>query len=639
MEIREKYLIVYRLTLLWFFFLLFVKIIRYQKIFYLDMSNFFKDIHKMNSLEKFGFIWVKRRYQEYSDYWKSYSVAVELTDKVYEKTQLSYIHRIIEKYFNIVNDNQKEKMGIFWRYYIHRIMKSFADQYAAADFLSRITPDKSITILSFNFFAVLLKKDLKNTVKLLFLPVFYLSETHDRLFSFVLSKFKVYIHLLFRPAPSTPESIFQQTSSNAQGVDFKDYSVIYFPHQGIYYDVLFKKDHFYSNEMDSPLYKSKILHISLGEKNEDYMLENYKFYQENNIPFVDINDLDYDKKALRGSFVNLIFKLNVKICSDLYNFGLFYIFYTLLIFIRIKKKYLKFSNFKKLKLALAGYEYLFPRDLAMALTLLGVKIGASQERLIIAYFPNNYLILDYYFVANDIVKNHCQKTSRIDNYIPVGLVRVDNIYEYEKKQICDEKYDTIKKNHRLVIALDYYLPSNEIEDVNRDSAKISETRAFYCDLIRLANEFPSLFIVIKGKVLASYKSQYIFDLMEKIKQTNNLTIEMDLLKYDPYYITEKADLVIACHTSLCDELLAAGRKVIFYEISDRLKTLFDYEKLPIMVKDYEEMKYHIQNFLDEIYLSQDKIDRIKKMFFSDCYHGMVRKNIQTILENILVDQN
>ncbi len=182
------------------------------------------------------------------------------------------------------------------------------------------------------------------------------------------------------------------------------------------------------------------------------------------------------------------------------------------------------------------------------------------------------------------------------------------------------------------MALDFHLPANDIEDISRAAAKVNETRQFYKDLIQLASEFPSLYIIIKGKLANSYKSSYISDIVEEINKVDNMCIELDYVKYNPYYIGEKADLTIACHTSLCDELLAAGRKVIFYEITDRLNTLFNYENLPIIVSSYSELKKNVENFLKDIYLDERKINEIKEKFYSNCYHGNVQSNIQSVLE-------
>jgi len=113
---------------------------------------------------------------------------------------------------------------------------------------------------------------------------------------------------------------------------------------------------------------------------------------------------------------------------------------------------------------------------------------------------------------------------------------------------------------------------------------------------------------------------------------DNMCIELDYGRYNPYYIGEKADLTIACHTSLCDELLAAGRKVIIYEITDRLNTLFNYENLPIIVNGYSELKANVENFLRNIYLDEEKINTIKHKFYGNCYHGQVQTHIQSFLE-------
>jgi Leucine-rich repeat (LRR) protein len=138
--------------------------------------------------------------------------------------------------------------------------------------------------------------------------------------------------------------------------------------------------------------------------------------------------------------------------------------------------------------------------------------------------------------------------------------------------------------------------------------------------------------VIKGKEAASYRSEYIKDILEEISRIDNMCIELDYARYNPYYISEKADLTIACHTSLCDELLAAGRKVIIYEISDLLSTLFNYENLPIIVNNYSELKNNVDKCLKNVYLSEETINAIKERFYSNCYHGQIQRNIQSFLE-------
>jgi hypothetical protein len=597
------------------------------EIYYLELGNKFKDINTVNVLERRGIKWIKKGYSDFSQYDRGARLAVKFAEKIYEIVQRSFINHFIGRSL-LAKENQKEKMDIIWKYYFFKIISPFAWQYAAAEHIQQTNNYEKIIILASSSFARLLKRTLDKQIKVF---IFFDHTLLSEISQWVQSKFKKMRSA--KDESPVQNDIRYDEQFLSKKINPEDVEVVYFPHQGIFYGEMFKKDHFYNEDIKSPFHKSKILHVSLGEKNADYMSQSYKYYHEANIPFLDLYDLDYSKANLRKSFLSLLCRVNIKFFSDIYRFGFFYIVYALHVFRNINKYCLRFLRFKNLKFALIGYDYVFLHPLLMALSLLGAKICATQERFIIAFFPDNYLILDYYFVASHIIKEPCLKTSSIDHFIPVGLVRVDKIFEYEKKQVFDEKYDSIKKEKKLVMALDFFLPANDIEDISRPAAKVCETRQFYSDLILLALEFPSLHIVIKGKEADSYKSHYISDIVEKINEIDNLSIELDYGKYNPYYIGEKVDLTIACHTSLCDELLAAGRKVILYEITDRLNTLFNYENLPIIAGNYPELKRHVENFLNGIYLDEDKINEIKEKFFSNCYHGNVQANIQSVLED------
>jgi len=264
----------------------------------------------------------------------------------------------------------------------------------------------------------------------------------------------------------------------------------------------------------------------------------------------------------------------------------------------------------------------------------GVKVCANQERLIQAFYPQTYMIFDYYFVASDFIPARGLKNSYVGRCIPCGLVRVDRLFEYEKLQIPDAKYDRIKEKRKLVLALDYQVPESDYENITRTVAKVGQIRRFYGDLISLAREFPQLHIVIKGKFVETYSSSYIADLVGAIDRMENIEIETDFETYNPYFLSEKVDITIACHTSLADELMAAGRKVVLYEVSDYMGMNFDYEGLPPVVRNYEGLRRRVRDFLDGKFLDESKIGRLKE-FYSNCYHGGVGMNVRGAIEQLL----
>lgn len=635
MEFAKKSLILPKLT--WFSFLigLCLKIVKKYEICYIEISEYFsKRLWIINFFEKFGFTWIKKEYVDCSEYERGFFFAEEFADVIFKKVDNAHSINEMSKHFSIPESLQK-KMEVVWKKNISDFILLFSHQYAAAVYLINKKRYKKVTLIAFNSMASLLQDQFKSNMKVVVFPSLSFLGT-----TFEILKKKVSIkHLKNFIGRERKPSKTQNNSQkyDAKKIDVEKFKVAFFPHQGIFYGKLFVKDHFYNNNSESPLFKSNILHISLNEKKKghmQHMMNSFKYYDENKIPYIDSSDLNCSKKRHLIGYCKLLIKMKGKVLNDLYRYGIDFFIMASLAFYKINEYHFIVSRLKSLRVALAGYDILFPCELSITLALSGVKVCANQERLIQAFYPHTYLIFDYYFVAGEGVVERGLKNCHIENCLPVGLVRVDKLFEYEKKNIFDEKYDVIKKTKKLVLALDYHIPENDYDNITRTVAKVNQTRQFYNDLIRLALEFPSLYIVIKGKLPESYKSHYISDIVEKINSIENIDIELDLEKYNPYYIGEKADLTIACHTSLADELLAAGRKVIFYEISDYMEIYFDYDNLPIIVKDYKALKCHVQNFLNGIYLNADTINKLKE-FYSNCYHGKVGETIQSSLEQLI----
>ena len=86
-----------------------------------------------------------------------------------------------------------------------------------------------------------------------------------------------------RTTPKTSASIQNKTK-------WSKYQIIYFPHIGINYSHLFKKDHFYSSKTESPFSPSKILHFSLSE-DPKLIKSSIDYYNENDIPYADWSEV------------------------------------------------------------------------------------------------------------------------------------------------------------------------------------------------------------------------------------------------------------------------------------------------------------------------------------------------------------
>lgn len=624
---KKTAFVLFKMSLSSYLMSLFIrKIIRNSFFYYIEVSDYFITKKLLNKIKKEDAVWIKEEYVKHSQFNKGNLCADRFSGIISDKVRNNSMLSIIDGFFS-EDAKFKKKMDIVWRSNIYKSIEPFAFQYAAAEYLADKYHYNKITIISFNSMALILKDYFRDDIKVIVWP--FLEFMGKFLEAIRRKKLSSYLNMLLinkkKPA----------AQKNNTSLDIEKFQVAYFPHLGIFYSNLFTKDQFYSKDSRSPLYPSNILHIELDKSRRGEYLDSYGYYSKNGIPFIELPDIMSGNREIIRECLNVFKRNKARFLNDVWRFGIdlsVMAFFTLW---KISRFRAAVSRLKSLKIALAGYDILFPVELSAALSLCGVYVCATQERFIQAFFPSLYLCLDYYFVSGKIVVERGLKRSSIEHSIPVGLVRVDRLFEYEQKKIPDEKYDTIKKNKKLILVLDFNMPENDVENIRRFSGKVSQAQKFYNDIINLAVEFPSLYFVVKGKYTKSYGSNYLKNIVEKINQIDNIEIEMDLNTYNPYYLSEKADLTIAIHTSLGDELLAAGRKVVFYEISDVIETIFDYDCLPIIVKDYDGLRNQVQGILNGEYLSQDVIDILKRDFYSDCFHGNVRNTIRTFLEQLI----
>ncbi|MCX5807581.1 MAG: hypothetical protein NT010_16195 [Proteobacteria bacterium] len=638
MSKNRKAIVLYRLTLITFLISILFKRGKLTDVYFFEVSLYFqKRIKLIERLEQHGYRWIKKDYIHFSDFEKGNIFATDFQRKIFEKINLSFIVNLINQYYS--SEKIKTKMEVVWRHNIFKAIKPFAFQYAVFYFLDKKNIYTKVRLLTSNSIALLIKDHLQPNVKIILFPFIILSDYYDtqyiynKLIRFLLNKITSLLRFNKKNKlidANSSLSPYYQTLDSA-----KAYEVAYFPHQGIFFGNLFVKDQFYSSDSKSSLHSSRILHISLNEKTKDYMEECYEYYGSNKIPHIDSSDFGISLFNVIKDYLLLLSKTPFKILSEVYRYGAVFIILVSIIFIKIKLYYSIVSKLKKLKLALAGYDYLFAPELAIALQLIDVKVCATQERFIQAFYASTYYLFDYYFIAGPIVKEKGLKNSNIDNCVSIGLPRVDRLYEFDKLKISDDKYDVIKKSKKLVLVFDYPLPENDYQNTSLFLPKVDQMRRFYEDLLQLSIEFPQIHIVIKGKDIKSYSSVYISDIVQKIDSAANINIELNLDKYNPHFIAAKADLTIACHTSICDELLASDRDVIFYEISDYMETHFNYDNVPVIVKEYSELKHHVNNYLSGNMLKEVNRKILKEEFYSNCYHGNVCNKVQSILENML----
>ena len=432
-------------------------------------------------------------------------------------------------------------------------------------------------------------------------------------------------------------------------IDYSKFEILFFPHKSVAYGKLFLKDHFYSSERINPFYRERICHIEFTgtPMGEEYSKPMLQFYHSNNIPYL-INIASSLPAHININAIRLLFTFcyrSIRLKHSILDkelpkkFGLLLLFY-----VHLKRYDELLHPFKNARIALVGYDYLFPLVLSLVLKLRNIKIIAVQERFFHAYYPDSRFILDHYFCIGSASEEQLVKNmySSINNIYPIGPIRADLLYQYSVDK-SEEKYKNIKKEHHLILALDYHSDPDEFSNYTSSIVNWRNNKAFYKDLIRLALEFPNIYIIIRGKNDEWCNISYFQDVYDIIQNMPNMEVNRNYEEFNvSYKLAAVADSVIAKHTSLGDECLAAGKPVLFYDFAvnaDKIEsTLFEYEGYPVFIHSYKELRDRLDQIVNHgFFMNEEQFSRMRRRFYGGSSDGKVKERLHQYLMQIYND--
>ena len=425
------------------------------------------------------------------------------------------------------------------------------------------------------------------------------------------------------------------TSIMSSNIDKSSYRVLFFPHQSIFYGYTFKKDHFYSKDKNSVFHPSNILHVEFS--NILLNRKKLKFYDENNVKTV-----LFPKSNTIEFYRNFNYVIGaVGLTNTLFLLKKNFILFCVLLFNSIQ--YLLTRNaikdFSNVKVVLIGYEILFPPVVSLAFESIKVRTVATQERFMVPAFYSNFgFIVDSYFCDSEFVSDRIKESRNkfVNTCIPCGQIRTDILVNLQKKS-------TQNNNKFMIVAFDYH----SVEDVNLNQHEpIINWRAnnsFYNDLCRLSEQLPYVDIVIRGKDINWTKNDFFRDVLMRINNNPNIQISSTFSALgEQYRLAAKADLIIAKHTSIGDELIATGKNVIFYDFLPNSNKVisreYDYNKADIFVHSYGELELKTKSVIDgNNLLTESKLIELQKIINNGPADGKVKSRITSNLDVLYVE--
>ena len=249
------------------------------------------------------------------------------------------------------------------------------------------------------------------------------------------------------------------------------------------------------------------------------------------------------------------------------------------------------AAFPNARLALLGYEYLFPVPLAYALQSRGVRVVATQERMMQCLIPGWTAILDEYFVHGEAARDAIGKNplARINVVHPIGDVRVSEFAaDRSRPRLAPTGYD------HVTLVLDWHSEGEAAENAQHPTNNWANNRLFYRDIIALARRFPRSYFILRGKNADWRKIAEFTDICAEMDALPNIAVNDDYSRpLVSYELGIAADSVIARYTSLGDQCMAIGKPVIYHDAAMNggplVRSIMDFDRYPVIATDSESL--------------------------------------------------
>jgi len=215
--------------------------------------------------------------------------------------------------------------------------------------------------------------------------------------------------------------------------------------------------------------------------------------------------------------------------------------------------------------------------------------------------------MDTYLCNSELVCKTIKKSNNmfVNNCIPCGQIRSDILINHQK--------NTTTNNKRFaIVAFDFHSSSDF--NVNRLGVYINwrTNASFYKDLCNLAKGFPEVDIIIRGKNSDWTKIPYFKDVLNQVNIIPNIWIDDDYSELNKQYkLVSRSDLVIAKYTSIGDEIIAVGKRVIYYDYFPNsshyfASGYFNYNNCNVYAYSYIQLEQMVQTVLNGGELLTDK---------------------------------
>ena len=401
-------------------------------------------------------------------------------------------------------------------------------------------------------------------------------------------------------------------------------------HQGLNYGDIFLKTLAYSDRTDSALHPENLLHFD---------------YSGFHSPSENLKWVCLGRQG-RLTLLNLYHAM-IAMCRGIVRVRCFSQIIGVLLLAKIYVSFKSYSReleaYSELKVALIDYDILCPKALLLAFESRNVKTVAAQERFFVPFYLTFGTVLDTYLCGSEFVAGVMRQSSAycVAHYISVGQYRSDILVNARQSPPPKILEVPIVQGRKVITALGFHTHLDWYNSQTDPLLNWTAHRQFLEEMAQLSRDIPNVFIILRFKHIDWVSLPVFAEVVWEIESSENMVISMDYKKpFFSYDLCAHSDLVIAKHTSLGDECLAAGIPVLFHEYTHNTKRLvadaFDYGPARIMCFTYQELLERSKIILSgDPHAMTPDYEYLERIVYGGLGDGKVRKRIHAHIESLL----
>ena len=364
--------------------------------------------------------------------------------------------------------------------------------------------------------------------------------------------------------PRAPQCLVARTATSKQN-HLLDTAVVF--HQSVSYGRMFNKLHYFSSNKRSRLYPSKVLRLVLDrqkpladeESKEDLILHDLRRTSNWIIILASVRfffSKIFDIRSL-DQFLGIIFLTRIYYGINCWKVALL--------------------EYPQLKNVIIDYDILFPKALSLALEGKGIRTIAIQERGSASFGSIYCAIVDTYLLCGGLFTKYgkhnpsiaCRQAVDFGAWRTTFLLGAEEIPKFEDLSI--QKYGKVDLiNFTSVIAVFGWF----IAELDSESSPFTNRLAnldLHKQVKSLALAFPDVAVVLRLKLLNELDRQLA---LESFSGMRNIFLCDEYSRMNASYaLCKRANTIVSVQTSLADECLAAGKKVVVLDSTHNLKNI------------------------------------------------------------------